>query len=1440
MNDRLSPELTDFLAGGGEMAKLVRAKDWSGTPLGPIGTWPQSLRTTVSLCLASTFPISIAWGAGHVQIYNDGYWPICGGKHPHSMGQDFAECWASAWPVIGKAFDRGLAGEASYLENQRLFLDRNGYLEETFFTFSFSPILDETGGVGGLFHPVIEQTAKMLSERRTRALRDLAAKTGKAKTVGDVLQLAAEILSDYDLDVPFALFYRIDADGTAASLAAGTGLPPGTSASPERLEVAAASAGWPLAEAMHTNTEVEIADLAKRFGKLTCGPYPEPPHTAFVMPIAQPGSAAAIAVMVAGVSARLPLNEMYRGFYDLIAATVTAAVANAHAYEEEKHRAEALAELDRAKTTFFSNVSHEFRTPLTLMLGPLEDALGDPGSDLSALQRPNLEVAHRNALRLLKLVNTLLDFSRIEAGRQQAAFQPTDLAAVTAELASNFRSACDKAGLALTVDCAALPGPVHVDRAMWEKIVLNLLSNAFKFTFAGGIAVTLRPDGADSVKLAVRDSGIGIPEAELPRLFERFHRVESAQGRTHEGSGIGLALVQDLVKLHGGHIRVESAIGQGSVFRVSIPLGTAHLPPDGIRDAAAPPSTSLRADAFVEEALRWLPEGSRDAARDIAVADPQASPMFADGAGRPRAVLADDNADMRAYVTRILEAGGYEVVAVADGQAALAAARSGTPPDLVLSDVMMPKLDGFGLLQALRGDPALREVLVILLSARAGEEARLEGLAAGADDYMVKPFSARELRARVDGAVRLSRLRRASAARERELHAALVAEQGRAALAGSQTRLALALDSGKLGCWELDLATDTSVRTPQHDRIFGYGHPVAAWSYRTFLAHVVAEDREQVESAFRRAIETGENWQAEFRIRRADTGEISWIEVHGSPLAGADGRVSKAIGIIQDITERQLKVQSQALLAAIVDASNDAIIAKSLDGVITSWNSGAQGIFGWTAAEAVGQPIMLIIPPDRHQEEAEIMARLRAGASIKHFDTVRLHRDGSEVPVSLTISPISDARGHVIGASKVLRDVTEQRRAEQALREANETLEQRVAERTRELAQQLEARKNAEAALAQAQKMEAVGQLTGGIAHDFNNLLTVISGNLHFVTEMAQSNERLRRLAGSMLRAVDRGARLTGQLLAFARRQPLLPEVLWLDQCLRDFSTLIQRALGETVQLEINGDCRLWACEIDASQFEAAVLNLAINARDAMPEGGRLTITARNLQHEGGDEAPAGKYVAISVTDTGRGMSPEVLAHAVEPFFTTKDVGKGSGLGLSQVYGFLQQSGGALRIDSQVGKGTRVNMLFRRAEAPLPVSDGDVANASVPPQRRTQVLVVEDDLDLLDLVMETLTAAGLEVFGAHDGGEALALLGEHPSVRLMLSDVVMPNGISGVELGREAQLRRPDLKVMLMSCYPREELSRFGSTATFPFLSKPFRPSELIDRLKCMLLADAP
>ncbi len=477
----------------------------------------------------------------------------------------------------------------------------------------------------------------------------------------------------------------------------------------------------------------------------------------------------------AGVSPRKRLDPSYASFFELVGGHISTAIANARAYEEEREKAEALAEIDRAKTVFFSNVSHEFRTPLALMLGPVEAMLERPPTSLES-RREELELVHRNGLRLLKLVNTLLDFSRIEAGRYQAAYEPVDLASFTADIASAFRSAMEHAGLDFVVDCPPLPEPAYVDRDMWEKIVLNLVSNAFKFTLEGSVAVRLK-DAGGRIELAVEDTGSGIPANELPHIFDRFHRVKNTRGRTHEGTGIGLAFVQELSKMHGGSIEVRSVEGEGSTFIVSVPKGSTHLPSGRVEAGRVLSSSGASTSAYVEEAMRWLPETERAASpAPLFASDSVSAPHVHNGTGR--ILLADDNADMRGYVRRLL-GDFYEVEAVSNGVDALAAAHR-DPPDLVLTDVMMPGLDGFGLLRELRASEATNTIPVILLSARAGEDARIEGLESGADDYMVKPFTARELLARVGAHLAMSRLRRETALRERALRAEAEAAHDRA------------------------------------------------------------------------------------------------------------------------------------------------------------------------------------------------------------------------------------------------------------------------------------------------------------------------------------------------------------------------------------------------------------------------------------------------------------------------------------------------------------------------------------------------------------------------------------------------------------------------------------------------------------------------------------
>jgi len=739
----------DCLAGGGEMGEMMRAIDWSRTAVGPVSGWSQPLRTMVGLVLRNGFPLSLWWGPELIQFYNDPFTPILGSKHPAAMGQSGSKCWAEIWHIIGPMIEGPFAGgPAAGSEDLSLLIHRSGFFEETHFRVAYSPVPDETvagTGIGGVLATVSETTAQVQSDRQLRTLTQLAVRAADARSAPQACENAAAILGENLADLPFTLFYLLDGNGDRATLAAAAGFgDPAAAARPAVIKLAGQGEGprWPLRAALEGRSIEVVEGLDKRFGPLPTGAWAGPPRSAIVLPLAAPDQERPYGVMIAGISPHRRLDDGYRSFFQLAAAQVVTAIHNARAYEAERKHAEALADLDRAKTAFFSNVSHEFRTPLSLMLGPIEDALLLPDP---ALVGDALQMAHRNALRLLKLVNSLLDFARMESGRVEASYQATDVAQLTADLSSQFRAAMEKGGLELVVDVPTAPAAAFVDREMWEKIVLNLLSNAFKHTFEGRVTVSLSK-ADDTVRLSVRDTGIGIPAEELPNIFNRFYRVHDARTRSHEGTGIGLALVKDLVSLQGGQISASSTPGAGTLMTVTIPVGSAHLAAPRLEAAKALGSTAVSAAAYINDALSWLP--AEDPKRDaLAISSTDGSGAAQAGPSIFRLLLADDNADMREYLRRLLSA-NWTVEAVSDGRRALEAIHR-RRPDLLVADVMMPGLDGLDLTRQLRADPATKGLPIILLSARTGEEAVAEGLDAGANDYIVKPFSARELIARV-------------------------------------------------------------------------------------------------------------------------------------------------------------------------------------------------------------------------------------------------------------------------------------------------------------------------------------------------------------------------------------------------------------------------------------------------------------------------------------------------------------------------------------------------------------------------------------------------------------------------------------------------------------------------------------------------------------------
>ncbi|TPQ15792.1 SpoIIE family protein phosphatase [Streptomyces sporangiiformans] len=797
-------------AESGAFGELLAGIDWAATPLGPTVSWPGPLVDTLRLMLTSEHEMALYWGAEFATLYNQGSTPIVGAKHPWALGRPYKEVFPEVWADPVSSHFHYVTGTRKPLlvPEELLIMERHGFLEQCYFDSAFQPVLLDDGTAGGVLQILTETTGRVLGERRLRLLSETGTRTAGLPTPGEVARVVAEVAGSYPEEIPFLGLYLASEPGMQRPAAA-AGLP----SAPETVSLSAADGSEVAARLGQVVADGAPATLpaAAFTGGSTAGRHAAagriPVEQALALPLHCAGQVEG--VLVVGVNPCFPPAGTYHDFLEVFASAVAGALsaALAHesaalAHEEQRRRAEALAELDRAKTTFFANVSHEFRTPLTLLLGPLQQALAEEDRPE---RREQLELAERGALRLLKQVNTLLDVARAEAGQTRPVLEPLDLAGVTAELAGVFRSAFEAAGLTLEVDCPPLPKPVSLDREMWEKIILNLLSNALKFTFTGGARVQVAAAG-DRARLTVTDTGTGIPADELPRLFERFHRIRGARSRSHEGSGLGLVLVKDLVEAHGGTVGVDSRLGQGTTVTVDLPFAAAHRPrPAPPAAGAGSPGEIPReggggrpggAAAYVDEALGWMAADPVPGAATSAARTPHApatdapGPHETDRPRRARLLVVDDNADMRAYLTQLLQP-DYDVLLAADGRAALETALA-QPVELVLSDVMMPHMDGFELVRALRADPRTARLPIVLLTARAGEEESVQGRHAGADDYLAKPFSARQLLARVRTGLELSRLREQVLTETRNQLAVL------ASLADAGLRLSATLDPDQI------------------------------------------------------------------------------------------------------------------------------------------------------------------------------------------------------------------------------------------------------------------------------------------------------------------------------------------------------------------------------------------------------------------------------------------------------------------------------------------------------------------------------------------------------------------------------------------------------------------------------------------------------------------
>ena len=657
-------------------------------------------------------------------------------------------------------------------------------------------------------------------------------------------------------------------------------------------------------------------------------------------------------------------------------------------------------------------------------------------------------------------------------------------------------------------------------------------------------------------------------------------------------------------------------------------------------------------------------------------------------------------------------------------------------------------------------------------------------------------------------------------------------------LRATEERFRIAQAAGGIGWFEWDLVTDAWEYSTHVAILFGFNPATPRPLFADWQPAIFIDDVPKLRSAVEVAGERGA-YYVEFRVTHPD-GSVHWIAGRGEITKDDIGRARRVAGVYFEISERKaLEARFLALneslearvadrarqLAAtaaqleeterrfhlLIDAVTEyAIFMLDTAGNVVSWNPGAERIKGYSSAEILGQHFSRFYTEDDRRKGLPRTALATAERTGKYeAEGWRCRKDGTTFMANVVINAIRHASGRLLGFAKITRDITEKKAAEEQLR--------------------------------QAQKMEAVGQLTGGVAHDFNNLLTVIMGNLENLDRILPPAPSTQRIIAAALRAASRAAMLTHRLLAFSRRQPLTPEVLWANKLVAGISELLRRTLGESILIETVLAGGLWPTLADGNQLENALINLAINARDAMPEGGKQMIETANTHLDEAyarmhEEVEPGQYVGIFVTDTGVGMARETVARAFEPFFTTKEIGQGTGLGLSQVYGFIKQSGGHVKIYSEVGLGTTVKLYLPRYRGTEQAVDEKLETHQLPRGRSELVLVVEDDPDVRDYTVEMVGDLGYSVLSAPDGASALRLLDSHRQISLLFTDVGLPGGMNGRQLAEQALRRQPQLKVLYTTGYARNAIINQGRLdPAVEVVFKPFTYSDLAIKIRHIL-----
>jgi PAS domain S-box-containing protein len=1263
MKTKESAELGSVFCGDSQMAAALRARDWHNSALGPVEQWPMALRNSIRIVLASAYPMFVWWGEEMIMFYNDAYIPVLGPKHPDAIGRPGKEKWSEIWHVIGPLMEQVLRkGETCFREKDLLFMERNCCKEETYYTYSYSPVINEDGSVGGIFCACQEETAQVLSERRLKSISKISGIRTDTSVEAARIEVL-QVLSENTNDIPFAILYRIE-DG---DIVLDNYTKAAFSLSPEEEKELLALPVFPGSERMCAGIQtISIPSRLKNLMKMPAhGVLPE---QAVVIPIKEIGQNLVRGYFIMGISAVLPFNEDYLKFLELLSSQINITVTNVRAFEQERRLTQRLLELDKAKTDFFSNVSHEFRTPLTLILGPLEFLLSKSES-FSEDDRSSLKIMHRNGLRLLKQVNTLLNFSFVEAGRYKARFAPTDLARVTRDLSGTFQSALKQAGLEYRVACKPLSERVYVDAEMWEMIVLNLLSNAYKFTLSGSIELELL-DKEMEVELHVTDTGVGIPREELPYLFERFHRIEHEAGRTFEGSGIGLALVSELVKLHGGGIQVVSEVGKGSRFVISLLKGSSHLPQDQVQYEPADDSHSFDMKRLHEsEAESWLASHSGlKTSTEITTA----IAAHTDQSHLPTVLLVDDNPDMLRYVVRLLEK-EYHVVTAVNGQDALEILQY-RKPDLILSDVMMPVMDGVTLLNEVRSLPELVSVPVILLSARAGEEDRFLGFNTGADDYLVKPFIANELLTRIRSNIRNAKLRSEWKEKEQKLLADT---------AERKELLESILNSISDSFYHIDsqmefiYVNNRALEVADKKREDHIGKKVL--DVYPYLAGT------RVYQTITEAVETLRPATLEYYDEKLER----WFDCRLYPTSQG------TTGYFADITARKMEEQARAEMEnrfrEMADAAPVLIWMSGTDMLCYFFNNSWLAFRGRTQEEEFGNGWVEGVHPDDVEFCMETYTSAFKEGKPFSMEYRLLNKDGEYRWVLDNGVPRLTSEGLLLGYIGACTDITERKWAESLLDNYNQELVEQVALRTRELLKaneqlkiEIEEKNRSKSELIRSHKQ--LQSLTSYLQDLRENERKLIAREIH--DELGQALTALKieisllydRLAesrskyktdmlenlGSMEQALDESLASLRRIITELR--PSMSDDLELVYEIQRLVTGLGSRLGISIAVK---------SEVEKIELEPTI---AIEVYRVIQESLTNTIKHAHASSVLIEISQVSDKFRFLVVDNGVGFDEEVLA------------GKKS-FGILGIKERAQRIGAQLAISSCPGKGTRVELL---------------------------------------------------------------------------------------------------------------------------------------------------